>query len=212
MDEAIRGWTGPWADYARRILRESDFVRNLGGHFEVVGISKEGLTELDRIYMKIFALAGRAHPYVHTYLWGKSPTGTYSQFATRYSELLWHQDWKALDAPDENFAVVSKYSIWWKEHACTRKVGGRTQVLIHLISAPPAERPMQLAKTLPPRQADVSVRLNGFGGFAPLRVFACTAEPRTRELEVELKKDGRGFRADLPDHHYWTVLLWEFEK
>ncbi|MDA0838781.1 MAG: hypothetical protein O2857_13460 [Planctomycetota bacterium] len=210
MDEAIRHWAGPWKDYADRILRESDYVRNLGGHFEVVGMSTEGLTELDRIYMKIFTLAGRAHPYIGTYQWGNSPTGTYSQFATRFSELLWHEDWKTLPEPEKHFAVSSVYPIWWQKHVCIRQVDGRTSILLHLIAAPPTEKPFQLAKTLPPEQKDVRVTFKEFEGLKPGRVLACTAEPETRTLEVALKKVGEVFEVTIPEHHYWTVLMLEF--
>ncbi len=211
MDEAIRNWRGPWKAYANRILRESDFVRDLGGHFEIVGMSTEGLTDLDRIYMKIFTLAGRAHPYTGTYHWGKSSTGTYSQFATRYSELLWHKDWKTLTEPAKHFVVKSKYPIWWQQHACSRQADGRTLILLHLISSPPAERPFVRATTLPPIQKDVSVSFKGFEGLKPASVFACTAEPQTRALEVELREAGKGIEVTIPEHHYWTLLLWELE-
>lgn len=213
MDERLRQYAGPWRKYAGDIRRKADVVRGLGGHFLVVGLSRDGLTELDRVYMKIFALAGRAHPYLATYQWGKSPTGTYSQFATRYSELLWDPGWQAVDNAAEVLAVQSEHPVWWREHAAWRAAGDNVQLLCHLITAPPTQRPYQAASALPLRQRRVRVTFKGLAGKRRvLSARAFSAEPRTRSMAVELETGADGTTAVVPEHHYWTVLWLEAAK
>lgn len=213
MNERLRQYGGPWEQYTRFIMAEADIVRGLGGHFVMCGLSKDGVTELDRIYMKIFTLTGRAHPYLYTYQWGASPTGTYSQFATRYSELLWHPDWTGIEDAREVFDVRSSAPIWWRRHATWRVTEDGLQVLLHLIAEPPTEKPYQSAKALPPRQQDVRVTFRGFrDGKRVLAARAFTAEPHTRAIPVKLETHAVGTVIVVPEHHYWTVLLLELGK
>jgi hypothetical protein len=213
MDEAPRGFSGPWRDYARLVLEESDVVRRLGGHFVICGLSGEGGTEWDCIYMSILTLAGRGHPYLNTYRWGEVSTGTYSQFATRYSELLWHPDWQGVENAEGIFDVKSGHPIWWQSHAAWRNVGERIQVVLHLITEPPAERTYQSPKTVPPRQHDVRVTFRGFQSRKQVvSVHGLTAEPQTRSLPVKIETGGAGTTAVVPEHLYWTVLLWEIGR
>ena len=213
MNERLRQYRGRWDDYARFIMSEADIVRELGGHFVMCGLDGEGGTELDRIYMKIFTLAGRAHPYLHTYQWGKSPTGKYSQFATRYSELLWHPDWRAIENGEEVFEVTSTVPIWWKWHATWRETEDGPQVLVHLITAPPTEKPWQSPDALPPRQRDVRLAFKGFRGRKRIAAaHAFTAEPHTRSLPVGTEQTAAGTTITIPEHHYWTVALIQLDR
>jgi hypothetical protein len=210
MNERLRKYNGRWEDYARFILREADIVRERGGHYVICGLDTERMTDLERVYMTIFTLAGRAHPYLHTYGWGNSPTGAYSQFATRHSELLWHPDWRGIEDAGEAFGVESAYPLWWRWHAIWRDAGKATQLVLHLIAQPPVDRTYEAAKALPPRQRDVRVVFKGFKDRKQVAsACAFTAEPHTRSFPVRIEKGDQGTAIVVPEHHYWTVLLVE---
>lgn len=210
MNERLRQYSGRWDTYAKFIMKEADIVRERGGHFVICGLDGEGACEMDRTYLKIFTLAGRAHPYLYTYRWGDSSVGTYSQFATRYSELLWHPDWQGLVNAEEVLDVKSAAPIWWQWHATWRKAGEATQILVHLIAEPTTEKAYEAPESLPPRQKDVRVTFKGFRNQKRVAsAHAFTAEPQTRSLPVKLEKSDAGSAVIVPEHHYWTVVLLE---
>ncbi|MBI2191652.1 MAG: hypothetical protein HYU36_06690 [Planctomycetes bacterium] len=213
MDEAIRHYHGTWLDYGRRILRESDLVRARGGHFLVVAMDSgvQRLSELDYIYMRIFTLAGRAHPY-NDYRWDQSPTGRYAQFATRYGEWLWHPDFVGLPEASKIFQIESPGPIWYADHAARRESGGKLQIVLHLITEPPSPGPFRPAAQVPARQKDVRVTFLGIGDRSRVKaVHAFSPEPGTRSLAVRLEETGGRATAVVPEHHYWTLLVWEVE-
>jgi len=210
MNERLRQYSGRWDTYAKFIMAEADIVRERDGHYVICGLDGEGGTEMDRTYLKILTLAGRTHPYLATYGWGRSSVGTYSQFATRYSELLWHPDWQGVENAEQILDVESAVPIWWQWHVTRRRVGDTTQFLVHLITKPTAVKVYEAPEALPPRQKDVRVAFKGLKDKKRVAsAHAFTAEPHTRSLPVKLEKGDAGSVVVVPEHHYWTVVLLE---
>jgi hypothetical protein len=112
-----------------------------------------------------------------------------------------------VDAEKARFSVVNDSTLWWRDSVRSRQLaGGRTQWVLHIISAPPAEQMNsdKPGKMTPWRQGMVVSRVTDREPEA----WALTAEPTTQAVRLTTRKAGKQFLVEVPEHRIWTTIVW----
>ena len=160
-----------------------------------------------RSFSAIFTFAAGSHSY-GDYGWGPSLAGAYSQFMTRYGEYCWDRALAPVSAEKSGISVRSETALVWEDYTRRRNLpDGSVQTIVHLISPPPVDaiNPAGKPGTLIAWQKDVVVRKKC--ATKPV-VWLLSAEPRTRAEPLAVRQDGDGFAVTVPEHRYWSVLVW----
>jgi hypothetical protein len=204
MCESIR-LSSSWAAYRQKAFQQAELARRNGGHHTMFAPGNG--PEWTRSFAAIYTFASGSHPYMD-YGWGPSLAGTYSQFMTRYGEYCWDRALAPVAAEDSGLAVQSEFPLLWRDYTRRRTLpNGAVQTIVHLISPPSADaiNPAGKPGTLIAWQKGVMVRKKG--AKQPV-VWLLSAEPRTHALPLAARPEGDGFTVEIPEHRYWSVLVW----
>ena len=204
MHEAIR-LSGSWETYRKIALHQADIVRHSGG-YDTVFVPDRAPAWLHS-FAAIYTFASGSHPYGN-YGWGPAMTGAYSQFMTRYGEFCWDLALAPVPAEQSGISVKGEAALLWQDYVRQRKLsGGAVQTVVHLVSPPPTDAVVPAGKngTMKPWQKDVVVHKKC--AAKPI-VWLLSAEPNTRAELLVVHADGDGFAVTVPEHRYWSVLVW----
>lgn len=205
MDEAIRQFLrAPWSVYYSRIREQVDIARRRGGHNCVVAMSTT--LPAARCYSAICTLAGGSHPY-SDFGWATTMPGNYTQFMTRYGEFCWSLDLEPVEPAQSGFKIDDEDRVWWGKNIRRRATpNGGQQWVLQLISTPPTETVTadQPGKLQPWRRG---LKASRTSSVEPT-VWALSAEPTTRAMQLKPKREGNRYIVELPEHRLWTVLVW----
>ncbi len=119
-----------WADYAHAIVKSTEQVRRLGGHYFPMVHSNGPVGR----YQNIFTYAAGGHP-------NGTPWSTdhpYNAFATRYGELLWGENVRNVWNPCG--IVIVKPEVMWQDYVREERIDAtHTRLIVHLINPPAHE-------------------------------------------------------------------------
>jgi hypothetical protein len=204
MHEAIR-LSSSWEGYRKTALVQAELARQNGAYHTV--FCPDRALAWSHNFAAIFTFAAGSHPY-GDYGWGPGMPGTYSQFMTRYGEYCWDLALAPVAAADAGVGVQSEAPLLWQDYVRQRRLAdGSLQTVQHLISPPPTDNVVPAGKigTLVPWQKDVVVSKKGVA--KPL-VWLLSAEPATHAEQLTPRAAGDGFAVTVPEHRYWSVLVW----
>lgn len=204
MHEAIR-LSSSWEAYRKTALQQAEMARQAGAYHTV--FSPDRAPGWGHNFAAIFTFAAGSHPYLD-YGWGPSKAGAYSQFMTRYGEYCWDLALAPLTAEKAGLSVQSEAALLWQDYVRQRPLAdGSVQTVLHLISPPPTDSVVPAGKigALTPWQKDVVVRKKG---AAKPVVWLLSAEPATHAEPLTPRAVGDGFAVTVPEHRYWSVLVW----
>jgi hypothetical protein len=204
MCESIR-LSSNWTGYRKKALQQAELARQNGGYHTMFATDRS--PDWGRTFAAIFTFASGSHPYLD-YGWGSKLPGTYSQFMTRYGEYCWDLALAPVAAEKSGITVKSEAELRWQDYVRQRSLpDGSVQTVLHLISPPPVDAINPAGKTgeFVPWQKEVVVRKKG--ATKPL-VWLLSAEPQTRAEPLTVRQDGDGFAVTVPEHHFWSVLVW----
>ena len=137
--------------------------------------------------------------------------GPYSRFATRYGEFLWDRKFVPVTAEEAGIEINGEERFLWRRFVRRRVLpDASVQTVVHLITPPPADDiyPAQ-PFPLPAWQRDVAVRVKM---TTRPTVWRLTAEPELRCERLETVATEPAFTVTVPEHRYWTVLVFCEEK
>ena len=79
--------------------------------------------------------------------------------------------------------------------------------MVHLVTPPPTDEVVPAGRNgeLEPWQKDVVVKK---GGTRKPTVWLLSAEPHTHAEPLTPRKEGDGFAVTVPEHRYWSLLVW----
>jgi hypothetical protein len=205
MLESIRGYTkGPWRGYLDLIRSQAEITRKQGGYHTIV--APNGTNAIVRCYAPIFMFVGGSHPYLD-FAWSQPSPGRYTQFMTRYGETCWSLDLIPTTAEATGFSIQNDEKLWWNDLLRHRTLAdGREQWIVHLVSQPPDE------EMLPKKPGEMTpwqreLKISRQSDSVP-SVWALSAEPTTQATKLPVERVGNRYTATLPEHRYWTVLVW----
>ena len=205
MQEEIRGYTnGPWRGYLDIIRKQAEITRRQGGYHTIV--APNSTNTVLRCYAPIFMFVGGSHPYLD-FAWSQPSPGRYTQFMTRFGETCWSLDLAPTTAEAAGFSIQNDELLWWDDLLRQRELAdGRTQWIVHLVSQPPDE---EMAPKKPVRMTpwQWNLEISRQTKVAPT-VWALSAEPTTKATQLVAEQSGNSYTVTLPEHHYWTVLVW----
>ena len=204
MHEAIRQ-SQSWEAYRKTALHQAEVARQNGG-YDTIFVPDRSPAWLHS-FAAIFTFASGSHPYLN-YGWGPTMAGAYSQFMTRYGEYCWDLALAPVPAEKSGITVKSDAALLWQDYVRQRQLAdGAVQTVVHLVTPPSTDAVVPPGKngTMVPWQKDIVVRKNG---TAKPIVWLLTAEPRTHAEPLAVRADADGFAVTVPEHRYWTVLVW----
>jgi hypothetical protein len=205
MHEAIR-LSQSWEKYRKVALNQAEAARVAGG-FDTI-FCPDAASSWGRTFAAIFTFASGSHTY-NNYGWGPNMPGTYSQFMTRFGEFCWDLDLAPSAAEAAAFTVKSGAALLWQDYVRARVLrGGGRQTVMHLVTPPPVDAVVPAGKNgaMPAWQNNITIRRKG---ECPVGVWLLSAEPTTRSQKLDVKQDGDGFAVSIPEHRYWSVLVWQ---
>ena len=205
MNEAIR-LSQSWEKYRQVALKQAEAARTAGG-FDTI-FCPDAASSWGRTFAAIFTFASGSHTY-NSYGWGPNMPGTYSQFMTRFGEFCWDLAFAPAEAEQAAFTLKSESPLLWKDYVRARTLeGGRRQTVVHLVTPPPVDAVVPAGKNgvMPAWQSGVTLRRKG---ARPEGVWLLSAEPATRSEKLTAVQDGDGFAVSVPEHRYWSVLVWQ---
>lgn len=208
MNEAIR-LSNSWETYRKTALYQGEMARQNGGYDTIFCPDKA--PQWLHPFAAIFTFASGSHPY-GGYSWGAPMPGNYTQFMTRFGEFCWDLALAPTTAAAAGISVQPESKLLWKDYLRQRTLpNGEKQTIVHLVSPPPTDAVVPSGKNgeLLPWQRNVKVRKAG--GGKPV-VWLLSAEPRTRAEVLTAQPDGDGFAVTVPEHRYWSLLVWTEEK
>ena len=206
MDEEIRGLTRlPWRSYLGRIHEQANLARQRGGYQCVV--APNATNAVIRCYAGICMFVGGSHPLRRLSAGGLPMPGTYSQFMTRFGEYCWAQDLAPTTADKAAFSINDDSQLWWRDLLRERSLSdGRSQWVVHLMTAPPAEQMTpEKPGAMKPWRRDLVV---GRQTTRQPIVWALSAEPGTRAARLQPRRSEGRYVVDVPEHRQWTILVW----
>jgi hypothetical protein len=116
-----------WADFAHAIVKSTEQVRRLGGHYFPM-VHPNG--PVGR-YQTLLTYAAGAHP--NGTPWGIDHP--YNAFATRHAELLWGADVRNVWNPCG--IVIASPGVWWEDYLREQRLDAtHTRLILHLINPP----------------------------------------------------------------------------
>ena len=137
--------------------------------------------------------------------------GPYSRFATRYGEFFWDRNLVPVTPEEAGITVAGREKLLWRCFVRRRALSdGSVQTVVHLITPPPVDDIYPTAAfPLPAWQRDVAVRMRT--ADRPT-VWRLTAEPKLVCERLETKRSEDGVVVTVPEHRYWTILVFTQEK
>jgi hypothetical protein len=197
-EEARSAQKGTYTDYARLLVHEARYIRNLGGHYGPIPFDHRAPSAFDAIFPDLLRLASRAHTYGD--MWEDQ---RFRQFITRYSALIYGTTLTPLMDPESQLQVRCASGLWWHLFAYHCTIADSHLVLVHLLSAPGVDRINQNRSGLVPKLSGTTVAYVGQGTVT--RAW----ELSPFQLEFSRGLACHGNQVEASDFHLWSMIVFE---